>query len=261
VASAIVIARDITEQRRTEEMKDNLLRDVSHELRTPLARAQISLELLLERVERDPIDREDAVKYGRMALDNARWLAQTLEVILDLSRLEAGVGAFQRETIQVAGLIAAGIADMEPLAADKGLTLVADVAEHLPPILGDREKLSRVLRNLIDNAIKFASRGKIVISVAWKPPEIEVSVRDEGCGILPENLERVFDRFFQESAEYPGVGVGLPMCKTIVEAHNGRIWAESDGKGRGATLRFTLPALKDVGESPGDPEKEEDHEQ
>jgi PAS domain S-box-containing protein len=261
VASAIVIARDITEQRKTEEMKDNLLRDVSHELRTPLARTQISLELLLERIEGKPIDRHGAVKYGRMALDNVQWLAQTVEVILDLSRLEAGVGAFARETIRLADLIVAAVGDMEPLASDKGLILLTDVAEDLPPVQGDREKLARVLRNLIDNAIKFSSSGTIVVSTRRKQENIEVSVSDEGCGIRPDNLARVFDRFFRESTENPGVGVGLPMCKTIVEAHNGRIWAESAGKGRGATLRFTLPTLKNAGESPGDPEKAEDHEQ
>ena len=257
----MLIARDITERKRIEEMKDNLLRDVSHELRTPLARAQIALELLLERVERNPIDGEGAIKYGRTALDNVQRLAQTVEVILDLSRLEAGVGAFQRETIRLAGLIAAAILDMEPLASDKGLSLVADVAEHLLPVQGDREKLARVLRNLIDNAIKFSSSGKIVVSARRKPDQIEVSVSDAGCGIASDNLERVFDRFFRESTENSGVGVGLPMCRTIVEAHDGRIWAESAGRGRGATVRFTLPALKDGGESPGDQEKAQDHEQ
>jgi signal transduction histidine kinase len=257
----MMIARNITEHKRSEEMKDNLLRDVSHELRTPLARIQISLELLLERVERNPIDQEAAVKYGRVALGNVQRLAQTVEVILDLSRLEAGVGGFARETIQLAGLIGAAIGDMEPLASDKGLTLMADVVENLPPVQGDREKLSRVLHNLIDNAIKFSSSGTIVVSASRRQEKIEVSVSDEGCGILPDNLDRVFDRFYRESTENPGVGVGLPMCKTIVEAHNGRIWAESAGKGRGATLRFTLPTLRDAGEPPGDPEKAEDHEQ
>lgn len=241
VVGAMMIARNITERKRVEEVKDNLIRDVSHELRTPLAKAQLSLELLLEKVDRDPVDREGAVKFGRMALGNVHSLAKTVEVILDLTRLETGAKAHRMEPIRLADLIRAAILDISPLAEAKGLTLMAHVADDLPQVEGDREKLSRVLRNLMDNAIKFSSEGQIVVSAHGKPGEVTVSVSDQGCGILAENLERAFDRFFQERALSPGVGVGLPMCKTIVEAHNGRIWAESDGRGQGATLRFTLP--------------------
>jgi len=241
VVAALMIARDITEQKTTEDMKDNLLRDVSHELRSPLARAQIGLELALERLEHDPVDREGAAKYGRMALDNVERLGESVAAILDLSRLEAGVGAFAREAIQMNELVATLVAGMHPFASEKGLVLVADTTNPFPAVRGDREKLARVVRNLIENAIKFSSAGQIVVSAARQRDGILVSVRDAGCGILPENLERVFDRFFQENTGVPGVGVGLPMCKTIIEAHGGRIWAESAGRGMGATFRFVLP--------------------
>jgi hypothetical protein len=130
---------------------------------------------------------------------------------------------------------------MAPLALNKGLDLTARVVDGLPAVAGDREKLSRVLRNLIDNAIKFSTGGQVVVSAGQDHDMIVVSVSDSGCGILPENLERVFDRFFREGGEHSGVGVGLPMCKTIVDAHGGRIWAESAGRNRGTTVRFTLP--------------------
>jgi PAS domain S-box-containing protein len=241
VVAAMLIARDVTERKRTEEMKDNLLRDVSHELRSPLARAQISLELALERLEQDPVDGGQAAKYGRMALDNVERLAGSVAAILDLSRLEAGVGAFSREMIQMDELVATLVAGMQPFASEKGLVLFADTRDPLPAVRGDREKIARVVRNLIDNAIKFSSAGQIVTSASRQHDQILVSVSDSGCGILPENLERVFDRFFQEHTGIPGVGVGLPMCRTIVEAHGGRIWAESAGRGMGATFRLVLP--------------------
>ncbi len=244
VTSAIVIARDITERRRLEEMKDNLLRDVSHQLRTPLARAQMSLELALTSVERSPIDGPNAIKYGRQALDNISSLASTVLAILDLSRLEAGVGAFARETIDLYELVEFAAGEAGPVLADKGLDLVVRVQEGLPQVRGDRERLWSVVHNLLDNAAKFSPSGQIVLSAGVQDGEIVVSVRDDGCGILPENLERVFGRFFREETASDGVGVGLPMCRTIIQAHGGRIWAESGGRGRGATFIFALPVLE-----------------
>ena len=247
VASAIVIARDITEQRKIEEMKDNLLRDVSHELRTPLTKAQVSLEMVLERLARSPVDRASAAKYGRMALENVQRLTTTLGGILDLSRLEAGVGGFVRERIHLPDLLIAVARETEPICSDKGLMLVVQVDGDLPAVRGDREKLSRVLRNLIDNACKFSSRGQVVVAAERQPDEIVISVSDEGYGILPENLERVFDRFFREDPGSAGIGVGLSMCKTIVQAHGGRIWAESAGRESGSTVRFALPVPDEDG--------------
>ncbi len=247
VASAIVIARDITEQRKIEEMKDNLLRDVSHELRTPLTKAHMSLEMVLERLARSPVDRAGAAKYGRTALENVQRLTTTVGGILDLSRLEAGVGGFARERIHLPDLLGAVAREMEPIATDKGLSLDVQVDADLPAVRGDREKLGRVVRNLIDNACKFASKGQVVVAAGRQRDEIVISVSDEGCGILPENLERVFDRFFREDPGNDGIGVGLPMCRTIVQAHGGRIWAESAGRGLGSTFRFALPVPSEDG--------------
>lgn len=241
VVAAMLIARDVTERRRLGEMKDNLLRDVSHELRTPLTRAQMSLEMMLESVERSPVDPKGAARYGRLALDNISRLASAVRGILDLSRLEAGVGAFARETINLHELIAAVVRDMESMASGKGISLVVQVQPGLPPIRGDRERLWRVVHNLLDNALKFSTSGQIAISADMLGGEVVVGVQDSGCGILPENLARVFDRFFREDTANDGVGVGLPMCRTIIQAHGGRIWAESAGRGQGATFRFALP--------------------
>jgi len=252
VASAIVIARDITEQRKIEEMKDNLLRDVSHELRTPLTKAQVSLEMVLERLARSPVDGASAAKYGRMALQNVQRLTTTVGGILDLSRMEAGVGGFARERIDLSDLIGAAARETEPTCSDKGLILVVQGDGDLPPVRGDREKLGRVVRNLIENACKYSSKGQIVVAAGRQRDEIVISVSDEGYGILPENLERVFDRFFREDPENDGVGVGLPMCRTIIQAHGGRIWAESAGRGMGSTFRFALPVPSEDETIPAD---------
>jgi PAS domain S-box-containing protein len=233
--------QDITERKQIEELKDSLIRDVSHELRTPLAKLQMGLDLLHETLEKEVIDRQRAVRMGDMVRGNVRRLLQTVEVMLDLSLLESGRIVYDMSEIYVEKLIADVILDMRPLASAKGLDLVADLPAGLPLITGDRDKLFRVLTNLLDNAIKFTEEGTITLSVKKRPDTLEIAVSDLGLGVLPENLERIFERFFQEKTRFHGVGIGLALCKAIVEAHNGSIWAESQGRGLGTTIRFTIP--------------------
>jgi signal transduction histidine kinase len=242
VTAALLITRDITERKRIDEIKDNLIRDVSHELRTPLAKAQMSLELLSELLEAERVDRERVQRIGHLGLVNIQRLLQTVEGMLDLTQLEAGVSPYDQEQIRLDLLIHEMLQFMSPLAENKGLVLTAKISGNLPEITGDREKLFRVFLNLVDNAIKFSNEGEVVVSAHWDGAQILVTVQDTGDGILPENIDRVFDRFFQEKTRYEGVGVGLTICRAIVEAHGGRIWAESEGRGQGTIFGFTLPS-------------------
>jgi signal transduction histidine kinase len=238
-----MIVRDITERKRLDEIKDNLIRDVSHELRTPLAKIQMSLELLSEMLERETLDREKASRISRLSILNVQRLLQTVEGILDLSRLEAGAWVYQRETVRLDLLLEEVLQVMQPLAAVKGLQLLVELPEDLPPVDGDWEMLFRVLINLVDNAVKFSDQGQIRISAERKGKDVELAISDEGQGVLAENLDKVFDRFFQEKARYQGVGVGLTISRAIVQGHSGRIWVESEGRGLGATFRCTLPVM------------------
>jgi PAS domain S-box-containing protein len=243
VAAALLITRDITERKRIDEIKDNLIRDVSHELRTPLAKAQMSLELLSELLDADRVDRERVQRVGHLGLVNIQRLLQTVEGMLDLTQLEAGVSPYEQERIRLDLLVHEVLQYMRPLAENKGLVLESRVAPDLPEVAGDREKLFRVFLNLVDNAIKFSSEGEILVSAWQHGMETLITVQDSGDGILPENIDRVFERFFQEKTRYEGVGVGLAICKAIVEAHGGRIWAESAGRGQGAIFGFALPPV------------------
>jgi signal transduction histidine kinase len=229
------------ERKRLERMKDNLIRDVSHELKTPLAKMQMSVEKLIETVGAPSIDRQEVAKVSEIVAGNVQRLQHTVNNILDLSSLESGRIPYHITRVQPKNLISQVILDMQLLAETKGLKLVAALSEDLPQVEGDREKLLRVLTNLVDNAVKFTEQGKIVISAEKKAHEVEIAVSDSGRGILRKNLNRAFDRFWQERASVPGAGVGLAICKTIVEAHGGKIWAESAGRGQGTTARFTLP--------------------
>jgi PAS domain S-box-containing protein len=243
VVEVMLVARDITEQKKVAEMKDNLIRDVSHEMRTPLAKVQMSLELLVEMLEEEDLDRERAIRISGFAIKSSQRLLQTMENILDLSRLESGMWPYDRAIIQPDLLIREAVLYVAAEGALKGIELLADLPPSLPSIRGDWDKLSRVLSNLLDNAIKYSEAGRIVVSAEPRDGMLVVSVADQGQGILSENLEKVFQRFFQEKTRHFGAGLGLAICRAIVEEHGGRIWAESAGRGLGATVHFTLPTI------------------
>lgn len=247
VVAVMLLTSDVTERRQIEEIKDNLIRDVSHELRTPLAKMHMSLELMLEMIKQEVFDRQKVIRLGERTFSNVQRLLHIVETILDLSVLEAGVQPYQRDEIGLAELVEEVALYMEPLARAGGIDLRTAVPVDLPPVVGDREQLFRVLTNLVDNAVKFSEEGVVAVSAESRSGELEIVVSDCGQGILPENLDRVFDRFFQEKTRHHGVGVGLTISKTIVEAHGGRIWAESPGREQGATFRFTLPVEEESG--------------
>jgi signal transduction histidine kinase len=204
---------------------------------------QMGLDLLLEILNEEPVSRRKATKIAEMVFGNTQRLLQTVEAILDLSALEAGRIIYNKTHISPGDLIGEAVRDMQPMALAKGLQLVAQVPEGLPAIEGDRDQLFRVLVNLVDNAVKFSEQGQIILSVREDGPLVEFAVSDSGWGMQKENLSRIFDRFYQERPSIAGSGVGLSICKAIVEAHGGRIWAESPGRGQGMTLRLTLPVM------------------
>ncbi len=139
------------------------------------------------------------------------------------------------------------------LASSASLELRLDAERELPPLWGDRARVLQVLENLVGNALKFTPKGgRITIGAVSRGSEVLFSVADTGAGIAAENLPHVFDRFWRaERAERQGAGLGLPICKGIVEAHGGRIWVESV-LGRGTTCYFTIPVAPALGERPGE---------
>jgi signal transduction histidine kinase len=150
---------------------------------------------------------------------------------------------YDRAIIQPDLLIREAVLYAAAEGALKEIELQADLPPFLPAIRGDWDKLSRVLSNLLDNAIKYSEAGRIVVSAEPRDGMLVIAVADQGQGILHENLEKVFGRFFQEKTRHLGAGLGLAICRAIVEEHGGHIWAESAGRGQGATIRFTLPTI------------------
>jgi signal transduction histidine kinase len=273
-------ARLFTEVQRAREeaetanqAKSAFLSMVSHELRTPLTSvlgfAHIIQKRLEERVfpavQTEDVKTQRAMQQVRenvgIILGEGERLTAMINNVLDLAKIEAGKVEWHMQPLSVAEVIERATAATASLFEEKQLTLIKEVPEGLPPVVGDRDRLIQVVINLISNAVKFtpAARGLPVVSgtgraeqglvtcrASQSDGEVMISVSDTGIGIADADRTRVFEKFTQVGdalTEKPkGTGLGLPICKEIVEHHGGRIWVESE-PGHGSTFSFTLPLI------------------
>jgi signal transduction histidine kinase len=164
--------------------------------------------------------------------------------LLEAAILESGRLRLDLATTDVAGLIRSVVDAAGPSATNRSTRIVSDIAPI--SVHCDREWLARALTNLIENAVKFTEEGTIVVRAEQNAGEVLISVADTGCGIAPEALPHIFDRYFTTARGKQGIGLGLPIAKEIVEAHGGRIWATSE-RGKGSTFWFTMPQPTGVG--------------
>ena len=240
----IEIEKANEELRSLDKMKDSMIRDVTHELKSPVAQVQMAVNLWTNEVNKEETDKEKGKRLNTIIDDNVQRLKKTIQSILDLSVLESGRVAYQKENLDLEELINQVTAGLKLLAEKKNLSLTTRIPDKLPEVLGDRQEITRVISNLIDNSIKYSESGEIVVSVLRRPRKIELSVKDQGIGLITPkgSYDKLFSRFFQERASSEGSGVGLAICKKIINAHGGKIWVESEGKGKGTTFRFTLPS-------------------
>lgn len=244
----VIVLRDVTEERELQRVRDSLSNMIVHDLRGPLAAIQTGLMFVRDRT---PADRMPALALQAidLALRACNRLLGLVNALLDIAKMESGELQLQRQPAALAA-VARDVADeMAPLAREQGLTIACAVAESLPLVLLDTEKMVRVLNNLVDNALKFTPSGGTITIAAdhnvdgLAPNEIRVGVLDTGPGIPDEYRGRVFDRFVQVSGRKgnrSGSGLGLSFCKLTVEAHGGRIWVDNRPEG-GSAFYFTLP--------------------
>jgi signal transduction histidine kinase len=218
--------------------RDQVLGIVAHDLRNPLGTIITAAALLRrggeERGFRRPVDAIEraAVRMNRLIQD-----------LLDVARMEGAILTIQPAAVETRQAITDCVDAHQELAACGSLEMRLDLEEDLAEVWADRDRLFQVFENLIGNAIKFTDPGgHIVVGARSRDREVDFWVRDSGSGIADEDLPRLFDRFWQaENTARRGTGLGLPIVKGIVEAHGGRIWAEST-KGHGSTFFFTIPA-------------------
>ncbi len=239
-AMALENARLHDETQRALRIRDDTVSVVSHDLRNPVNAVKMLAGAVLQpgRPERLPEEVTDQVRVIQSAAQQMDALIQDL---LDMSRAEAGRFEVDTEKVPADALLRNALRTLAPLAADKGVSIDTDWPGSLPEVLVDPERIVQVVSNVVGNAIKFTpTGGKICIAVTEQPDALVVSVSDTGPGISPQHLPHVFDRYWQSSRRNRGAGLGLPIAKAIIEAHDGRIWAEST-EGKGATFHFTLP--------------------
>ncbi|MGH7504679.1 MAG: ATP-binding response regulator [Longimicrobiales bacterium] len=221
--------------------RDDVLATVSHDLKNPLGTIFTSATLLLE----VPLDEEQRAKQLGIIRRTAERMNRLIQDLLDVSRMEAGRFSVEALPDRVGTLIDEALEMLEPLAAGRGVTLVDGANDRDRRVLADHDRILQVLSNLVGNAVKFTpAGGSVMIGVEADGDAMRFSVRDQGPGIPAEHLDRIFDRFWQADRKGgEGAGLGLAIARGIVEAHRGRIWAESE-TGAGATFFFTLPVEK-----------------
>ncbi|MEH2081476.1 MAG: PAS domain S-box protein [Nostoc sp.] len=253
--SALLI-RDVTAEKEIDQMKTDFISTVSHELRTPLTSVLGFASIIQEKLETDVFpmicteDRKLQKTIKRVAdnlniiVSEAERLTSLINDVLDIAKMEAGKVEWQMQPIDPSELLDWANNSTAGLFETNGLQLVSEIEPGLPQIVGDRNRLLQVLINLISNAVKFTESGCVTCRVKQENDGVCFSVIDTGIGIAPEDQPKVFEKFRQVGdtlTDKPkGTGLGLPICKQIVDHHGGRIWVESE-PGKGSIFSFIIP--------------------
>jgi signal transduction histidine kinase/DNA-binding response OmpR family regulator len=249
-------ARAAAEQ--ADAAKSSFLSTVSHELRTPLTSVLGFAKIIRRRLEERlfpmiPDDDRKVQQAKNQVIENlgivvseGERLTKLIDDVLDLAKIEAGKFTWNMSSLSVKDVIDRAVSATASLFEAKKLELIRDIEPELPAITGDQDRLIQVVINLISNAVKFTDSGSITCSAHRQGPELIVGVKDSGIGIAADDQPKVFEKFKQVGdtlTDKPkGTGLGLPICKEIVEYHGGRIWVESE-PGHGSTFSFSLPIL------------------
>jgi len=221
---------------------------LTHELRAPVTAIRLGLEILQEQVNGRLAASEDQMLS--LAIKNTSRLEGLINDIMDYSKIMAGKMRLAKQPCEARALVGEAVDAMQAAALSKGVKLVKEIEEGLPRVSAEARRVVQVLTNLLSNAIKFTpSRGTVTVSARLGRLEhagtVVFRVKDTGCGIAAEDIEKVFEMFVQAASsgkkKGEGTGLGLTLARTMVELHGGRIWAES-WKGVGASFYFTIPA-------------------
>jgi two-component system phosphate regulon sensor histidine kinase PhoR len=245
-----VIIEDLTELRRMERVRRDFIANISHELRTPLASVRLLTETLEDTIDSD---RDKAQEFLEKIETEIEYLSELVSELLELSRIESGLLPMNIEPVKAELLVREATARLLPQAQRHRVALQTEITDGCVYVAADGKQISRVLVNLVHNAIKFTPSGGVITIGTAPQGEGQAQrfyVRDTGVGIRPEELPRIFERFYKTDRARSkvgfagpggvGSGLGLAIARHVVEAHGGRICAESE-VGQGSTFSFSLP--------------------
>jgi two-component system phosphate regulon sensor histidine kinase PhoR len=235
--------RDITEERRLDELKSEFVATASHELRTPLAAVYGAAQTL--RRHDFALDEGGRERFNTIIAEESERLSRIVNQMLLANQLDAGRLNLVTEPFDAANLVER-VVEASRAHLPPGVTLRVRAPSSIPPVAADRENVRQVLVNLIENAVKYSPKGgRIEVGISPLGSVVRFFVRDKGLGIAPEEQERIFDKFYRADPEMArgvgGTGLGLYICSELVTRMGGRIWVESE-EGDGSTFSFELPA-------------------
>jgi signal transduction histidine kinase len=235
----LFLLSDATREGEIDEMKSEFIAVASHEMRTPMTSIKGSLELLLGGYAGElPVQATELLGISLTAVDR---LVRLINDLLDISKIESGKMEFHLDRLNVAECVYKSMRSLRALAEAHQVSIRADTPAELPEVMADRDRLEQVITNLLSNALKYSPPDSVVsIQARAVDNVVRVSVIDQGTGIPPDQLERVFDRFHQLKGAKKGSGLGLAICRALIEQQRGRIWAESE-PGQGARFHFEIP--------------------
>ena len=245
VIGHMIALHDITQEKQLEQMRDDFISMIVHDLKNPLAGVIGFSEIMLNKAKKR--ETEDFGRFLTGILDQANTMHDLVNNILEVHKMEDGSMEIQKDLAEFKDIIDSAIRQVEVSAKQKEIAIQLSIPEDFPAIFVDQAKMVRLFANILSNAVKYTpEHGTIAIQTKILEDHILTGIADTGKGIPAEYLETIFDRFAQVDRKHQGkassVGLGLYFCKLVVEAHGGKIWAESE-VGKGSTFYFTIPHL------------------
>lgn len=236
----LVVAKE--EAERASTVKSAFLASMSHELRTPL-NAIINFTRFVAKGAQGPINEEQEATLNEV-VDSSRHLLSLINDVLDMSKIESGsLTLFIEDNVKLQPLLDTVISTGKSLKGDKPIEIQTEIADNLPTIRGDRQRILQILLNIMSNACKFTEEGTIKVCASQQADQVVFSVQDTGPGIAPEDAHFVFEAFKQTNTglrQISGTGLGMPISRSLAEAHGGKLWLESEA-GKGAKFTVSIP--------------------
>ena len=243
LTGAVLVFHDITQIRKLERMRRDFMANVSHELRTPVTSIKGYSETLLEGALED---KDRAKGFINIIHQNSTRLEALINDLLDLAAIESNKMSISLIPLDIKPILKRCVGVFENSIKDKGLSLSIHIPDDIPKILADEKRITQVLLNLLDNAVKYTNAGGITVGISLKNKLVQIDITDTGIGIPENDLPRIFERFYRveksRTRDLGGTGLGLSIVKHIVESHNGNVWVNSKVS-QGSTFTVTIPFI------------------